>query len=264
MTTKPVEPRTYGPMPVEVAMLHGGPGAPGYMAPVARELSKSVGVLEPFQASDCLEGQIEELHDLLTHYPSITTLVGSSWGAVLALFVAARRNTSVRKLILVGSAVFDASNSERIKKIRFERMSNEDRQRELSLNESFNEHPDKDLAFRQLADCSFDSDVYDPITRDLEIVEYQYLINQKVWTDFERLRDAGELAAEFSKIEIPVSIIHGDYDPHPLEGIEPFLRAHLAEVDVHLLEKCGHYPWIERYARDAFFGILRNEVAHPT
>jgi len=41
--------RKWGHGPYSLAVIHGGPGAPGEMAPVARELSMSAGVLEPFQ-----------------------------------------------------------------------------------------------------------------------------------------------------------------------------------------------------------------------
>ena len=51
--------RIYGRKPYAIAVVHGGPGAPGSIAPVARELSKDMGVLEPLQTKDSLEGQIE-------------------------------------------------------------------------------------------------------------------------------------------------------------------------------------------------------------
>ena len=41
--------RTYGNAPFKVALLHGGPGVSGEMAPVAVELSNTRGVLEPLQ-----------------------------------------------------------------------------------------------------------------------------------------------------------------------------------------------------------------------
>ena len=55
----------YGERPYHVAIVHGGAGAPGSIAPVARELSKAAGVLEPMQTKSTLEGQIEELRDVL-------------------------------------------------------------------------------------------------------------------------------------------------------------------------------------------------------
>ena len=41
--------REYGTTGPVVVLLHGGPGAAGYMAPMARELASAFRVLEPFQ-----------------------------------------------------------------------------------------------------------------------------------------------------------------------------------------------------------------------
>ena len=56
---KPV--RMWGHGPYSVAVIHGGPGAPGEMAPVARELSMVTGILEPFQTEMTLDLQVQEL-----------------------------------------------------------------------------------------------------------------------------------------------------------------------------------------------------------
>mgnify|MGYP001123742900 CR=1 FL=1 len=42
-------PRRYGDAPYNIVVIHGGPGAPGEMAPVAKDLPLDYGVLEPFQ-----------------------------------------------------------------------------------------------------------------------------------------------------------------------------------------------------------------------
>lgn len=256
--------RKYGKRPFRAAVLHGGPGAPGYMAPVARELGKVVGVLEPLQTRDSLDGQIEELKDQLTaHADSQVTLIGSSWGAVLALFLAAREGANVEKLMLIGSAVFDAESSARIEPLRLERLDAEKRKRyemivaELKKGESAN----SDALAKEWGDIIFDADVYDPLTRDLEVLEVQYELYKKVWSDFVALRDVpGLLRSQFSKIDTPTVVIHGEFDPHPVEGIRPFLESCLRDVRFHILPECGHYPWIERRARGEFFDILRGEV----
>lgn len=54
--------------------------------------------------------------------------------------------------------------------------------------------------------------------------------------------------------------IHGDYDPHPAEGVEKPLAAVLKDFRFILLDRCGHLPWIERQAKDRFYSILREEV----
>ncbi len=84
-------PRIYGPPPYRIAVIHGGPGAGGEMAPVARELASVGGVLEPLQTAVSLEGQVQELQSIVTdHGRSPVTLIGYSWGAWLAFIVAAR------------------------------------------------------------------------------------------------------------------------------------------------------------------------------
>jgi hypothetical protein len=30
--------------------------------------------------------------------------------------------------------------------------------------------------------------------------------------------------------------------------------------DYPLLQKCGHYPWLEREAKDKFYAIIRQEL----
>jgi pimeloyl-ACP methyl ester carboxylesterase len=268
MAEKPalIEPhlRLYGTGPYGVAVLHGGPGAPGYMAPVARVLSRDCGVIEPIQTAHTLEGQIQELRvQLSARADPRPTLVGSSWDAVLALLYAARFPAEVAKVILIGSAVFDAESSTKVKELRFQRMSPETLTRFETLQEALlsASESEQNRKFAELADLFFDSDTLDPITRDLEVMECQFKINQSVWDDFKRIRDQeGALASELRRIRAPAVIIHGDYDPHLLEGIEPCLKTYLPQVDVHLLQNCGHYPWIERQAKDGFFELLRKEL----
>jgi pimeloyl-ACP methyl ester carboxylesterase len=257
--------RKYGKPPYKIAVIHGGPGAPGYMAPVARELSKTAGVIEPLQTRDSLTGQIEELEKQLTDLANPpVTIIGSSWGAVLALFIAARKEVEIEKLILIGSAVFDAENSSKIENIRLARLDAEKRRRfeeiQSRLAQAENEYL-SEIA-KEWGDIFFHTDIYDPLTTDLEVIEVQYELHKKVWADFVILRDRpGFLKGEFSKIETPAVVIHGDYDPHPIEGIRPFLEDCLTDVRFYILPSCGHYPWIERFAERQFYNILRKEIS---
>lgn len=62
------------------------------------------------------------------------------------------------------------------------------------------------------------------------------------------------------KIKCPVTAIHGDYDPHPADGVEKPLSQKLSDFKMIRIEKCGHKPWQEKYARDKFYEILREEL----
>jgi hypothetical protein len=57
-----------------------------------------------------------------------------------------------------------------------------------------------------------------------------------------------------------VIAIHGDYDPHPYQGVKEPLSIILKIFRFILLEKCEHEPWTERQARDKFFEIIEGEL----
>ncbi len=256
--------RIYGNSPYRVAVLHGGPGAPGCMAPVARELSKAMGVAEPLQSKDSLQGQIEELEEQLRIYANEPiVLIGSSWGAALALFAAARKSLKFSKLILIGSAVFDRQSSRMIEKIRISRLTDEQKIQFgiIKLKLANADSSEKEELVKQWGEVFDGTDNFDPIRAESDVIEIQYDLFERVWTDFVALRDEpGRLKNEFSKIDIPVTVIHGDYDPHPIKGIRPFLMSCIEDIRFLILPKCGHYPWKERQAREKFYEIVRSEI----
>ena len=85
-------------------------------------------------------------------------------------------------------------------------------------------------------------------------------IFQNVWKQAEQLRKSGELLELAKDIQCPVLAIHGDYDPHPAEGLQKPLSVLLKDFRFILLPKCGHKPWIERNAKEKFFVILEKEI----
>ena len=256
-------PRTYGSPPFSTALLHGGPGAPGEMAPVAEVLSSRMGVLEPLQTADTIDGQLQELYaglDSLADPP--IRLVGWSWGAWLAFMFSAEHPEMVEKLILVGSGPFEDRYAKKIMSERTDRLD-EDECNELvdiilTLNDP--EGGDKpDLMSRMIALIS-KADTYDPLPHGEDVIEFQYDINQKVWGQASRLRISGKLLEMGTRIRCPVVAIHGDCDPHPHKGVEEPLAGMLKDFKFIILEKCGHKPWIERYAKDRFYEILVDEL----
>jgi len=74
------------------------------------------------------------------------------------------------------------------------------------------------------------------------------------------LRDNGGFLKMAEGIRCPVVAIHGDYDTHLVEGVKTPLSRVLKDFRFILLEKCGHFPWLERYAREEFFRVLREEI----
>ena len=255
--------RKYGKPPYRVAVIHGGPGASGEMAPVARELSSEQGVLEPLQTSNTLEGQVKELRDILdTHGNLPITLIGHSWGAWLSFVIAARYPAKVRRLIIVGSGPFDAQYAEYIMEARLDRLGDAEKREVQTLTKSLNEYNNGDMnkKMARFGQLISKADSYDPLPHDTEVVEVQYDIYSGVWKDAEELRSSGKLLDLAKHVRCPVVAIHGDYDPHPAQGVEKPLSRILKDFRCILLTNCGHKPWIERQARDEFFCILKKEL----
>ena len=255
--------RIYGSRPFSVAVIHGGPGAPGEMVPVARELSVVRGVLEPLQTAASVAGQVEELHSILELYadpPFI--LVGWSWGAWLGFIFAAQYPSLVKKLILIGSGPFEEKYAVNLMQTRLERLSESDRAEAISLIAKLDDPAamDKNACLTRFGRLIAAADSYDPLPYEDELAECQYEINQSVWSQAAELRKSGQLLELGKKIQCPVLALHGDYDPHPAEGVGEPLSQFLKDFRFILLERCGHQPWMEREARDRFYSILRQEM----
>jgi pimeloyl-ACP methyl ester carboxylesterase len=255
--------RTYGSKPFRVAVIHGGPGAPGEMAPVARELAFVTGVLEPLQTANSLEGQVQELHAVLKENGDLpVTLIGWSWGAWLSYIFTTRYPTCVRKLILIGSAPFEEKYAANIMTDRLNRLSEEERVEIFSLLETLDDptEENKDISMARFGELIARADAYDALPHPSELLAYQYDINQSVWNSASELRKSRELLEIGKKIKCPVVALHGDYDPHPAEGVREPLSRILRDFRFILLEKCGHEPWVEKQAKDRFYRVLKREI----
>jgi pimeloyl-ACP methyl ester carboxylesterase len=236
------------------------------MAPVARELASDWGVLEPIQTATSLEGQVEELRTVLESHADLpVTLIGFSWGAWLSFIVAARYPPLIHKLILVGSGPYEERYVARLQETRLNRLSEEGRTQFESIIRALSDPAthDKDALLARLGALTSKTDQYDPIMDESDpsdSVGSRGDIFQSVWRDAAQLRRSGKLLELGKRVKCPVVAIHGDYDPHPAEGVQEPLSAVLASFRFILLENCGHMPWIERQARDEFYATLEEEL----
>ena len=234
------------------------------MAPVARELSGIRGVLEPLQSAPSIEGEIEELRWVITnHAANPVILIGYSWGAWLVLMLAAHYPHLVSRLVLVSSPPFTREYDMSVETARFRRLSPADRcdlerlKAELD-NPQF--HGNKNVLMARLGKLFATADSFDSLSHTGE-AECRWDIFSSVWPQAAAMRNSGALLAMVKDIACPVVAIHGNYDPHPADGVKIPLAGALKDFGFILLENCGHTPWCERQARDKFFEILKKEVA---
>lgn len=259
-------PRTYGRAPFSVAVIHGGPGAAGEMAPVARELASRRGVIEPLQTAASVAGQVEELKTVLEGNGDLpVTLIGYSWGAWLSLLLAASHPSFVKKLILVSSGPWEEKYVPRLQETRLSRLSEEERAEYQAAIKALSDPAagNKDSALERLGALAEKTDSFDPVLHGSEeqgLVDAGGDIFHNVWKEAAELRKSGKLLEYAKLVRCPVVAIHGDYDPHPAAGVQEPLSAALQDFRFHLLEHCGHTPWMEKQAREAFYRTLKDEL----
>jgi pimeloyl-ACP methyl ester carboxylesterase len=255
--------RKWGHGPYSVAVIHGGPGAPGEVAPVARELSAVTGILEPFQTETTLDGQVQELRLVLVEQGKVpVTLIGFSWGAYLSFLLAARYPALVKKLILVSSPPFEEQYAASITQTRMNRLKKNDQAEAQALLVQLADPvtPNKNEILAKLGTLLAHADTYDPTHAMEEGFHCQYDIFRGVWDEASELRNKQILIQMANAITCPVVAIHGDWDPHPAEGVNDPLKKVLKDFRFILLEKCGHRPWIERNAAENFYKTLVAEI----
>jgi len=236
-----IEVRRYGSVGPPVIVLHGGPGAPGYMAPVARALADEMVVLEPLQRASggeplTVARHVADLDEVVRSLGGDVrpALVGSSWGGMLALAYAAAHPDATRAIVVVGSGTFDPVARARMHELIAERRSQ--RRDAYIFAAADDEGDDDELPFDRAA-------------------------NQQTWDDMLRLQAAGVYPAAFAAIRVPVVMLHGTYDPHPGEMIRDALLPFIPHLEYVQWDHCGHYPWRERHARAAFFSTVHAFLA---
>jgi pimeloyl-ACP methyl ester carboxylesterase len=258
--------RQYGTSGSYVVVLHGGPGIPGYMAPIARGLADSYRVLEPFQRGSgdkpLTVGQhIEDLLEVINFYAgdSRPALIGSSWGAMLALAFAATYPESSGGLVLVGCGTFDPVARAAMQEALKSRMDESVCERLQRLEEEF---AGKNDLMKALADFLLPLYSYDLITTNMEDEGVDARAYQQTWQDMLRFQAEGLYPAAFASIKAPVLMLHGVFDPHPGRLIRANLESYLPQLEYREFESCGHYPWLEKSASEEFFSVLRNWLEH--
>lgn len=263
-----IETRRYGERGPLVVLLHGGPGGPGYMAGLARELADRFRVVEPLQRFSgdiplTVATHVADLRDVLESLGEPANLVGSSWGAMLALSYAARHAEGLRQLVLIGSATFDRESRRVYQERMLERTSAADMrriERFSSLLAAETDQSRRDLLFAKKCNIAIQIQSHDLISSDFEIVRFDERGNHETSADARRLQDERIQPAEFRSIAAPVLMLHGDQDPHPGRMIYESLTPYIQNLRYREFAHCGHIPWLERQAREEFLEALVNAL----
>ncbi len=264
--------RTYGNEPYRVAVIHGGPGAMGSVACVARELSKVVGVIEPIQSRYSVSELIDELHEQIKSVSrEPLTLIGHSWGSWLTILFAIKHPEFAKQIVLIGCPPFEEWFVPQIMERRLARLSPDDAISFQSLMPELNNGNESDrnsvmYRLEQIVEKSDNVDTFDIETDKADLFPVDGKMYSAVWSEAAEMRRDGTLSKCLRKITCPVFVIHGDSDPHPLEGVVEPLREADIPFEQNVLPNCGHSPFKERQAYHEFYDLLKRiiEKAHDS
>jgi proline iminopeptidase len=183
--------------------------------------------------------------------PDRPTIVGYSWGALLAMLYAAEAaahpdRPAVGALVLIDPAAISQHYRRQFEREFSRRQSSPDVERmRAALAESGLRERDLEAYRQRNFELSVAGYFADPkAAHNLTPFRVTARVQQSVWQslgDFDLVAD-GRLVS----IRIPTLIVHGRQDPIPLESSEAAARAMGAQLVV--LDDCGHVPYVEQPA----------------
>jgi len=182
------------------------------------------------------------------------TLLGYSWGALLALLYAASNPDRVGRLALVSPAPVTAEHRAEFQRRFAERMADPAVARERATLQRSGLRDRDEAAYRKRAfELSVAGYFWHPDrARDLTPFRVTGRTQDEVWESIA----SSDLRPEFDELRelcIPTLIVHGRHDPIPLDAAERI--AHwLCDARLEVLEDSGHVPHVEEF--EAFVRVL--------
>lgn len=248
--------RLYGKAPYKIVLVHGGPGAIGSLKGFAKELNavSQIGVVEAIQSKYSIAELIDELYKQISdNCNEKVSLIGHSWGAWLVALFAEKYPELIERIVLVGSGPLEDKYVAEIGARRFENLFGEDRaifQRLVN-----NQATDEDMS--KIPKVFEKSDNYCLENRDMHRADKtDSQMHNMIWEEAAKRRTNGDLLTCFRNIKSKLYLIQGEHDPHPVKGVTIPLQENGVQCETYILEKCGHSPFMEKYAKDKLYKIL--------
>lgn len=256
-----------------VVLLHGGPGCPDYLAPVARLLAPTHQVISFDQRGTGrslalgkrydLDAYLEDLDGVLDAFDlEAVHLFGHGWGGLLAQLYAARHPERVTALFLCSPALGAA---------RYWRRSQRDwlravRRRSgwsVAMRARLGGLPgglDDALARRMVADV-FREAVTEPQPAPLPDTAWLMGVSSEAMRETSReLTMSGDTLPSPWEPPFPVVVVYGERDVYP-PASRKIVRRRLPAARFVIMDGAGHLPWLQNPG--AFAGLLRESFDLP-
>lgn len=252
-----------------LVVLHGGPGADhGYLLPQMLELASERECLFYDQRGGgrsktddrtpiTWRTHVEDLTAVITELaPGPLTLVGYSWGAMLAMLFAVEAAAGRAGPAPLRMVLLDPAPITRAWRLEFEAEFARRQQgpalaaMRVELAESGLRERDPEAYRQRTFELSVAGYFADPArARDLTPFRVTGRVQQSVWESLGEF----DLRQRLRDVRCPSLVVHGKQDPIPMASAEAAAQALSAET--LWLDACGHVPYVER--ADALFPAIR-------
>jgi proline iminopeptidase len=253
-----------------VIVLHGGPDFDhGYLLPDLDRLKdafrliyydqrgrgRSADHVRPEDVT--LASDLDDLDKVRQHFRlDAPTLLGHSWGAVLALEYVLRHPTRVSYLILVNPAPASASDVAVMRKAYLEKLGADmDRQREIVASAAYQAGEPEAVAARyriHFRPALKRPEDYEQLMATMKTgftsQGKEGILKARAVED-QLMRDTWQVAGydllpKLRSLHIPTLVIAGDHDFIPVEAAEHIARA-IPNAELVTLRDCGHFAYLE-------------------
>jgi pimeloyl-ACP methyl ester carboxylesterase len=169
-------------------------------------------------------------------------VLGHSWGGVVAMRYTTVYPQRVRAMILMGSGT---SSMQAVLAVQ------EGKNQRIAQLQAQGIIPEQITSVQDILPAYF-SDPHFNMPAEMKPLFYNGVVEQYTWTALGNF----DFTAETKALDLPVLVLYGKDDPFGMPMVDAVVSSlSNAEVELVLLEKCGHY-WHE--CPDQFFSSVRN------
>jgi len=201
-----------------------------------------------------LESEMTDLDAVRDYFKlGSTTLLGHSWGSLIALEYAIRHPDKVSRLVLMNPAPASAPDWKRLRDARFAALGdNLQRMRAIAVSDAFKRgDPDAVTAYYRI---HFTQAIRNPDDLDRLMTRMHASFTNEGVLKARQVEDrlnaettlvAGyDLLPKLRSLTIPTLVIYSDHDFIPLDTVSPIAQA-LPNARLVTLKDCGHFSFME-------------------
>jgi proline iminopeptidase len=258
-----------------IVLLSGGPGFGSYLQPVAEALALSHRCIlfdqrgtgasqseKPDADSLALAGAIADLEALRLHLKlGRWSLLGHSWGGMLAMAYATQHPDRLDNLVLVGTGGPTLDFFGPFGDTLAGRATPEEVANLAKWNDPVTSAEDPALAAKERLRLRFPAYFYSrekaaaawPAFAKVPFTPATY---GALITDLQRQKF--DLRRGLEQVRCPTLVVHGRQDPIPASVVYE-IRDAMPQLELRFIEKSGHFPWLEQ--PEETFSVLRAFLA---